>query len=203
MSEYFEAVQRHPRLLVGVQVPSLTGEEGEMVVLRDSADAAEWQEMVKQALADEIRDRATRRADDDAGSMRTLHASIELFQKNADMVPGTRQFDKELADRVTKFAKPYEVRVEGKLTGYSIPIQPLVEQERARLVLERAQKPTPQAAPAAPAAPQAKAGTPAPPPAPKPQEGPQAGIQSRAGSSSEQETFDALFGTIGLSGFRF
>ena len=45
--------------------------------------------------------------------MRTLHASIELFQKNADMVPGTRQFDKELADRVTKFAKPYEVRVEG------------------------------------------------------------------------------------------
>ncbi len=174
-----------------------------MVVLRDSADAAEWQEMVKQALADEIRDRATRRADDEAGSMRTLHASIELFQKNADMVPGTRQFDKELADRVTRFAKPYEVRVDGKLTGYSIPIQPLVEQERARLVLERAQKPTPQAAPAAPAAPQVKAGTTPPPPAPAPQEGPQAGIQSRAGSSSEQESFDDLFGTIGLSGFRF
>ena len=104
---------------------------------------------------------------------------------------------------MTRFAKPYEVRVDGKLTGYSIPIQPLVEQERARLVLERAQKPTSQAAPAAPAAPQVKAGTTAPPPAPEPQEGPQAGIQSRAGSSSEQETFDDLFGTIGLSGFRF
>ena len=46
--KYFEYVQRHPRTLVGEQVPSMTGDG--MEVLRDSADAKDWQDAVKEQL---------------------------------------------------------------------------------------------------------------------------------------------------------
>jgi hypothetical protein len=83
-------------------------------------------------------------------------------------------------------AKPYEVRVEGKLQGYSIPVQPIIDQMRT-LIKART------AAPAAPAPPPAAA------PVPRATlEPPQAGIPAKAGSSSEKEDFSTLFGTIGL-----
>lgn len=185
---YFDALRQHPRMLVGTEVPALKGEG--MEVLRDADDAREWQDAVKSLLTEEVRERTTRQMEENKGILDTVHASIELFTKNPDMVPGTRQFDRQLADRFAAMVKPYELRVEGKLHGYTIPVQPLVESLRAQLKAERAAAP---AAPAAPAQPAARAarGTPAEPP--------QRGIGTKAGSASpDPEDFSTLFGTLGL-----
>lgn len=189
--KYFEALQKHPRLLIGQEVPRVGAEGTE--TLRDSADAAEWQEAVKGQLVAEVRDRAVRLAEAGAADLVTVHGSIELFQNNHDLVPGTQQFDRELADRFVGLAKPYEARTpDGKLYGYTIPVQPLVAQLRTQIAGERAARP---AAPAAPAAaPAAQAAV--------VDEPPQAGLVSKAGAGGEAEDFSALFGTIGLSGLR-
>jgi len=190
-AQYFEALNKHPRLMVGMQVPVLDGEG--METLRDVNDAREWQDAVKTLLVEEIKDRATASMEENKDFLETIHASIELFQKNPDLVPGTAEFDVTLANRFADLATPYELRVEGKLQGYSIPVQPIIEQIRAQLVAERA-------APA-PTTTSAGAGT-SSPPAPavvKPKaDPPQAGIQSKAGSGEAKEDFSTLFGTIGL-----
>jgi hypothetical protein len=197
---YFDALEVHPRQLVGQEVPVIGGEGTE--VLRDSADAAEWQEAVKQVLTEEIRDRATRLIDDTTPDMVAIHQAVELFQNNADLVPGTKQFDKELADRFAAIAEPYTIRVDGKLRGYGIPTQPLIDQLRTQLVAERKARATP-ATPSAPAAapPQTAAAPAAAPRAPRVEQ-PQAGIPAKAGESSDTEDFSTLFGTIGLPNLR-
>ena len=124
---YFDALRQHPRMLVGSEVPSLNGPEGSMETLRDANDAREWQEAVKVLLTEEVRERTTRTLEENKGILETVHASIELFSKNKDLVPGTRQFDRQLADRFSAMAKPYELRVDGKLHGFTIPVQPLID----------------------------------------------------------------------------
>jgi len=180
-TQYFEALDKHPRMLVGQQVPAI-GKEGNEV-LRDAADAREWQEAVKSLLVAEVRDKAEKAMEESSDFLNTIHASIDLFQNNPDLVPGTKDFDVDLANRFATMATPYELRVDGKLQGYSIPVQPLIEQIRNQIVKEREAKP---AEPAAPAAPKA------------PAEPPQAGIPSKAGAGSDAEDFSTLFGTIGL-----
>lgn len=192
-------MQKHPRLLVGTEVPAI-GKEG-TEVLKDTQDARDWQEAVKQALTEEIRSRTQTSMEADSGVLSTIHEAIELFQNNGDLVPGTAEFDKELADEFVKLAKPYELRVEGKLHGYSIPVQPLVTQLRTQLVAGRAAKAA-AAAPAPAGAPAAPAPAPAAAPAAPAAAGPQAGIPSKAGAGSEAEDFTALFGTIGLPTLR-
>ena len=154
-SKYFTALNLHPRRLVGQEVPSSTGDG--METLRTSEDAREWQDAIKDLLSDEIRERAEQISEEDAANQSILHQSIELFQNNADLVPNTSKFDKELADSVAKFAKPYEVRADGKLMGYSIPLQALIDQERQVLKERRAAKPAAPATPGAPAAQQQQA----------------------------------------------
>lgn len=193
--KYFEAIQKHPRLLVGTQVPSLKGEGFE--TLRDSEDAREWQEATKQILVQEVKDRAQRTVEEQLDVTRALHASVELFTRNTDLIPGTKTFDKTLADRFTSLAKDYELRRDGKLIGYTVPVQGMIDQLRTQLVKERAAS---TAAPAAKApeakAPEAK--TPAAPP-----EQPQPGILSQAGASGDgPEDFSTLFGTLGLPNIR-
>ena len=178
-------------MLVGVEVPSLNGPEGSMETLRDADDAREWQEAVKVLLTEEVRERTAKAMDENKGILDTVHQSIELFAKNKDLVPGTRQFNRRLADRFASMVKPYELRVDGKLHGYTIPVQPLIDQLRTSLAAEAA---------AAPAAPPKDA------PAKKPArqaDPPQAGIGSKAGSSSDDaEDFSTLFGTLGLPNLR-
>jgi hypothetical protein len=186
-AKYFEALNKHPRLLVGAKVPSARGEGEE--TLRDAEDARDWQEAIKSILVDEVRSRASKAMDENADFLRTVHASIELFQNNVDLVPGTKEFDVELANRFVNLATPYEIRHEGKLQGYSIPVQPIVEQLRAQIAAERQAKATPPAAAAAPSTTAAAAAPPADPP--------QAGIQSKAGAGGDgAEDFSTLFGTI-------
>lgn len=184
-AKYFDALQQHPRLLVGQQVPRIDGGEG-FETLSSTTDAREWQEAVKHVLVQEIQSRASKQMDENREFLQTVHSSIELFQKNADLIPGAESFDQDLAERFTTLATPYELRVEGKLQGYSIPVQPIIDQIREQLITERQA-----AAAAAPAAPAAV--TPQPP-----AEQPQAGIPAKAGNGSQAEDFSTLFGTIGL-----
>jgi hypothetical protein len=169
---------------VGTEVPAI-GKEG-MERLKDTADAKEWQEAVKGLLIGEIRERATVKMEESKDFLQTVHASIDLFKNNPDLVPGTKGFDRRLADQFAGMMEPYEVRVDGKLQGYSIPVQPIIEKLRAQLKTAAAPPPAAAAPPAA---------APPAPPAPEP---PQAGIPSKAGSSAEKEDFSTLFGTIGL-----
>lgn len=186
---YFDALEKHPRLLVGTQVPAI-GKEG-FETIKDTADAREWQEAVKGLLVEEIRDRAGRAMEEDSTNLSTLHASIELFQKNADLVPGTKTFDVDLANRFAALVKPYEARVDGKLHGYSIPVQPIIDQLRAQIVAERKAAPAAAASSATGAAPAKPVKAPADPP--------QAGITSKPGHSGDDSSdYSVLFGTIGL-----
>jgi hypothetical protein len=180
--KYFEALEKHPRLLVGTEVPAI-GKEG-TELLRDSADAKEWQEAVRSILVGEIRSRAAKQLEESQDYLETIHAAVDLFKTNKDLIPGTKGFDHELADAFATMAKPYEVRVDGRLHGYSIPVQPLIDNLRAQA-----------RRPAAPTAPPAGAPEGTRPPAVEP---PQAGIPTKAGASSEREDFSTLFGTIGL-----
>lgn len=154
-----------------------------METLKSTDDAKEWQEAVRSLLVQEIRAGAEVKVEEARDFIETVHASIDLFKNNPDLIPGTKGFDRELADRFATMAKPYEVRVDGKLQGYSIPVQPIIEGLRSQLQAGRASAP-----PSVPA-------PPAPPAKPEP---PQAGLTSKAGSSSEREDFSTLFGTIGL-----
>ena len=184
-TKYFEALETHPRLLAGTEVPAI-GKEG-TEILRDSADAKEWQEAVRALLVAEIEESAKSKMEESGGQLQTLHASIDLFKNNPDLIPGTKQFNRELADKFAALAKPYEIRQDGNgpLLGYSITVQPIIEALR----MQQAQPATVQAA-----------GSPTPPASPpaEPPAAPQAGIQSKAGSASETEDFSTLFGTIGL-----
>jgi hypothetical protein len=178
--KYFEALEKHPRLLVGTQVPSV-GKEG-TETLRDSNDAKEWQEAVRQIMVEQIKEAAQVRVEESRGILETVHAAIDLFKNNKDLIPGTKGFNRQLADTFAQMAQPYEVRTDGKLQGYSIPVQPIIDNLRKQQAA--AAPPNPAAAPAA---------------APPPQvDGPQAGLTSKSGSVSEKEDFSTLFGTIGL-----
>lgn len=183
--EYFKRLQMHPRQLVGQEVQSVTGEGKER--LRDAQDAKDWQEAVKHLLVQEVEARATTKADEHREVFNTVHSSIELFRNNPDLIPGTKQFDTELANQFATLMKDYELRTNGKLVGYSIPVQPMIQSLRTQLAEKRKSA----AAPAPPAAPQTQPGTGAQPPAPKPQGGaqgsddaPQAGFTSKAGHSA-------------------
>lgn len=204
-ANYFAALEKHPRLLVGTQVPAI-GKEG-METIRDTDDAREWQDAVKGILVEEVKGRAQKALDDNSDFLTTVHASIELFQNNTDLIPQTKDFDVELANRFAEFAAPYELVVDGKLQGYSIPVQPLVDRIRAQLTAERATRGSAPAAQGTTGAPAAAApGAPAAAPATgsptqtqaKPPEPPQAGIPSKAGNSDSSEDFSTLFGTLGL-----
>ena len=158
------------------------GQEGSEI-LRDTADAKEWQEAVRALLVEEITEQAEEKMEESADFLQTVHASIDLFKNNRDLIPGTKDFNRRLADQFAGMMKPYEVRVEGKLQGYSIPVQPIIDSLRAQA---KASAPTPPPAAAVPPETRTRA------------EPPQAGIASKAGASGEREDFSTLFGTIGL-----
>lgn len=183
---------------MGREVPAV-GREGS-VRLTTTQEAKDWQEAVKHELAAEVRARASVQLDEQRAAINTVHASVELFQKNADLVPGTKTFDVELANSFAAMAKPYELRVDGKLQGYSIPVQPIIDLLRTQVQAGRAaaSPPTPASATAPAAGGPSPAATAPAAAASKPGEQPQAGIPSRAGTGSEGEDFSTLFGTIGL-----
>lgn len=177
-SKYFDVLRQPARTLVGKEVPSLSG-DGSMERLRDSADAKDWQESVKGILADMIQERVTARQEQLAPVFTTVHESIQLFQNNPDLIPRTAGFNRELADSFASAVSAYEVRQNGKLIGYTVPVQPIINALRQQIVARQ------QTAPAAPAAPSPQQQRAAEQPrTPTGQwDGPQAGLQSKAGSA--------------------
>lgn len=205
-SKYFEALEAHPRSLVGTTVPSTRGEGTE--VLRDAADAREWQDEVKHLLKTEIEARVSQARDGLKSEFETVHESIALFRNNPDLVPHTKQFDKELADRFVKLAEAYEKKIDGKLVGYSVPVQPLINSLRAQIEAERAAKaatPPPAAAPAPQTSARAEAVAQQPRAEDGRWEGPQAGITSKAGTAAGSTTNNDAEQVLGafarMSGF--
>jgi len=181
-AKHFEAVAKPPRLLVGTEVPSLTGQGKEK--LRDSADARDWQEAVKQLLLEEVTSRVEKRKDGMRDVFAVVHSSIDLFRNNTDLIPGTVEFDKDLANAVAAQVKDYELLANGKLIGFSVPVQPIINAVRAQLAAQKAATPPAAAAPPQQAAPQARDAL-------GRWDGPQAGIQSKAGQSAAAGTDDA------------
>lgn len=177
---YFDRLRVHPRTLVGEQVMAVNGKG--METLRDAEDARQWQEAIKQILASELESRVLSKQEELKDSYSTVHASIDLFRNNADLIPGTKQFDPELANEFVAMVKDFEVRSNDRLIGFSVPVQPIINQLRSKLVASRAAAEAPQA-----------------PPTPQQQraseqarsqetgrwEAPQGGISSKAGSSVE------------------
>ena len=171
-ARHFKAVSQPARLLVGTEVPSLTGPGTE--TLRDSADARDWQEAVKQLLLEEVTSRVETRKDGMRDVFTTVHASIDLFRNNTDLIPRTKEFNQPLADAVAEQVKDYELRSGGKLIGYSVPIQPIINAVRAQLAAQQAAVPV---VPAAPVVQQQRD-------AQGRWDAPQAGLSSKAGQSA-------------------
>jgi len=208
-AQYIEAVDKAPRYLVGQRVPRADGQEGEEV-LHDAQDARDWQEQIKIQLAKEVSRRVQQGQEANRTTMELLHNSIEVFRGNADITPGTKQFDKEVADSFVELIRPYAVKTnDGKTVGWSIDVKPLLEVARSRIAAQRAAAGA-AAKPAEPTAQQQRAAAQQRDEAGKfsghPADAPQAGIQSQAGSQGgEGENLDVLFGTLGIPAgtFRF
>lgn len=190
---YFDALSKHPRMLVGQEVPRIDGTQG-TERLRDSKDAADWQEGVKTLLANEAASRVETQREEMREVFTTVHSSIELFQKNPDLIPGTKGFNRELADAFAEAVGDYQLKSNGKLIGYSVPVQPIIKALRSSLA-----KAKPAAAPAAAQAqpsPQQQRAAEQPRTPTGQWDGPQAGVRSQAGSTTGGED-DVAAGVLG------
>lgn len=180
---YIEQLQKHPLELVGQKLPPLS-EDGADVTYTTAAEVREWQDAVKAVLGRGLQSRVEAMRVEDNEVLSVVHTSIELFQNNHDLIPGSTGFNKPLADQVARLVKPYELRLGEKLTGYSIDIQGIVDQARGQLTTAPA---------ATPPAPVKKAG------AKKAAAPPQGGIASKAGTSGpEGEDFTPMWNALGI-----
>lgn len=184
-SHYTDLLDLHPMELVGKEVPPLDGSE-QSVVFRTTAEAKEYQDAVKTVIGRMMRSEVEQMREADEEVITVVHNSIELFQSNPDLVPGAKSFNRELADQVMSLVEPYALRMDGKLTGFSIDIQGIIDQTRGRLKQAGA------AAPAAAPAKKAAARRPAP--------APQGGIASKAGTSGgQEEDFSPMWAALGIN----
>lgn len=183
--QYIEMLQLHPLELVGKELPSIDGSDGG-VTFRTSQEVADYQEAVKTILQRELEKSVEQHRASSDEVLEVVHASIELFQNNPDIVPGSKGYNKQLASEFVKIAEPYALKLNGKLTGYSIPVQGLLDQVRARV----------KAAPAAAAAPAKKAAAKKAAPGARPQ----AGIPSRAGASGDSaDDYTPMWKALGVN----
>jgi hypothetical protein len=188
---YFDALNKHPRMLVGAKLPSLNGEGDETIT--DEADAKSWQEAVKVLLVNEVQARATKAMESQQDFLQTLHASIELFQNNADLIPGRLASTSSWPTASPRWSSPTSSvsTASSRATRFlcnrsSTRSAHRLRRRGRRSLLHRRQLP--------PATGVAPPGTPA-----SPADLPQAGIPSKPGSSQEgKDDFSTLFGTIGL-----
>ena len=207
---YIEAVEQAPRYLIGKQVPRADGTEGTETLL-DAQDARDWQDEIKKQLGREVTRRIEAARAENNGMMEVLNNSVQLFQSNPDIVPNSKQFDKELADEFTALIKPFEVRNDtGKLVGWKVDVKPMLVTLRQQLNNRRVASAASTSAPpqGTPTAQQERAAA-----QPRNEGGqwtnpdaPQAGIPSSAGQSgNDGENLDALFGSLGFAPgtFRF
>lgn len=179
---YLDMLKLHPLELVGKELPSIDGSDDD-VVFRTADEVKDYQEAVKTILQRELEASVAQKQEESAEVLDVIHASIDLFRDNPDLFPGSKNYNKKLASEFVKLAEPYALKMNGKLTGYSIPVQGLVNQVRARVTAE------------------AKAATTTPPAkkAAAPGRKPQAGIPSQAGASGDSdEDFTPMWKALGI-----
>lgn len=178
---YIENLQRHPMELIGQPLPPLSA-EGDDVVFSTAAEVREWQEAVQTVIKRELDQRISTFAEEDSRTIEVVYNSIELFQNNHDLIPNSKGFNKQLADNVAQLLKPYELRMDGKLTGYSIDPQGIIDQARGQLSRQPAAPAPVKKAPAKKAAPR-----------------PQAGVRSKAGASGgQEEDYTPMWNALGI-----
>lgn len=129
---YYEALEKHPMALVGESVPGVKG-DGQMMVLRDTAEARDWQDATKALIEAEVAAKIRTKSDEVRPLMGVIQESILMLQNNSDLIPGTKEYDPELAEQFTKIAKSYELRIGDKLYGYQVNVQPLINELRTNL----------------------------------------------------------------------
>lgn len=180
---YIEKLNMHPLELVGKELPAIDGSD-ETITPRTAEEVREWQEAVKVILGRELEASVAEKQAESAEVLDVVHSSIELLRDNPDIVPGSKSYNKELAKRFIKLAEPYALKMNDKLTGFSIPMQGLLNQVRAQVQAETKAGAAGGTPPAKKAAPAAK---------------PQAGIPSAAGTSGDAaEDYSAMWGALGI-----
>lgn len=178
---YIERLQMHPLELVGKELPAIDGSD-QPVTFRTAQEVEQWQGAVRTILQRELEATVAERMQESNEVLDVVHSSIEMFRANPDLVPGTKNYNQRLAAEFVRIAEPYALRMNGKLTGYSIPVQGLIDRVRAQV----------SAAPAAPAAPAKKT-------AAAPAAKPQAGIPSKAGAGGGQgEDYSPMWKALGI-----
>lgn len=179
--QYIDALQMHPLELVGKELPPIDGSDN-TVTFRTADEVAQWQGAVKAILQRDLESSIHQARQDSNEILDVVHASIEMFRDNPDLVPGSKSYNKALAADFVRLAEPYALKMNGKLTGYSIPVQGMIDRLRAQH----------KAAPAA-AAPAAKK-------AAAPAAKPQAGIPSKAGTGDGGgEDYSPMWKALGIS----
>lgn len=136
---YLQMMRLTPRELIGKQVPSFNKDGNE--TLRDRDDAKDWLETLNETLSREVELKVERKMEETRDVTNTLQESIQLFQNNTDMIPNTKNFDPELVSRFYKVAKHYTQTRDGKIIGFAVNVQPLINEIRQDLAKERATKP--------------------------------------------------------------
>ena len=185
--QYLERLEQHPRLLIGAEVPKVQGEGTE--ILADEADARSWQEAVKQVITQQVNQRTNAMLEDAKPSLSIVQDSLELFRRNRDLVPGTAEYNPALADQFVALTKSYQAEVNGKVVGWRVEVQPLLDHLRASLATAPA-TPTPRQEQVA-NQPRNEAGQ---------FEAPQTGITSKSGLTGDGggENYDAFWAATGL-----
>ena len=188
--KFLEVIDNPARFLIGETVPSLK-ENGKTEVIRDLADAQDWQKAARDIITKQVNTRTSALLEDAKPTLSILQDSIQLFQQNKDLVPGTAEFNPALAKAFVQMAKSYEVTSNGKRIGYRVEVQPLIDHLRKTMP----------AAPAAPTTRQAQAATQSRNAENGQFDAPQGGIQSKAGVSGEAgDDYSAFWQAAGLSG---
>ena len=181
-----EAINVHPRLLIGDTVPSVKA-GGAPEVLKTSEDARDWQEAVRGIITEQVTNRTSALMNDARPLLGTLQDSVNLFRSNRDLIPGTAEYNPQLAKQFIEMTKAYLFVADGKPLGWRVDVQPILDSIRQSLGA------------AAPTARQEQVAS-----QPRATDGkwdaPQAGIPSRTGSSgAEEEDYSAFWKTVGMS----
>ena len=193
---FIELAQTPAVRLVGREVPNLHGEGNTKLLTSD--DAARYQRDLVGLVEAEVRDKI-KVMRQDSQPMRTVIAeSFLMFENNPDLIPGTKDFDPELAALVVEQLKSYELKTPKGVIGYQdVNVQPLINSIRATLAKGRGASGATAAARQAAARAAAAA-------QPREEDGkfsaPQGGVLSKANMSGgdDSEDFSAFWSASGV-----
>lgn len=166
-ANFIRHIQAAPRDLIGKELP-INGDPANMSKIRDEESAVAWQREHQQLLEqtfqelreDYMREHSTERV--------AVNNALELFSANPDLIPGTTDFNKDLAEGVMKYASKFIVKDEnGRAIGFTVSVNNLISYARQEL--------------------QKRASTSAAPAPVVPEDPPQVGVGTRQGATSASD----------------